>query len=511
MKLWNQIWLVLTTGVICIAAACSGLTASAASGTGGNISANNYTTYGTLVHSYLIENSAGNLSRIEARGKEDGILIESYNVPDTVGKTSYITTGSHTVPYELPQFAGYYQGSTYHYLVFGQENLTESDTSEVLRVVKYNRNWTRVDSCSVYGINTYLPFTAGSLRMTEADGILYLHTCHTMYATSDGLRHQSNMTIAIDEETMTQTDAMCAVHNISVGYASHSFNQFIDTDGKYVYRVDHGDAYPRAVTITKFAAGDDITNVAFSQVFPIGGITGDNETGVSVGGFAISEENCLIVGNSVDQTSTLEYDAASQRNIFLSVTDQNLLQSDTIWLTDYTEEDAITPYTPQIVKINGNQFLILWEEYHNDTGRITTKMVTVNGSGAETSDMVSALYRLSDCQPIVTSDGLVKWYVTQEKGDTVEMTLYATDPNDLDAQAPLDKGDVDGDGSITIQDAFQALTAYARSSAGLKPELLDIQLDAADVDEDGAITITDAFKILIYYATNAVGNTPSWD
>lgn len=532
MKNWKTMLAAITAGIICIAAVPTGIlsstcadpaiSASAASAAAASVnsSENDYTIYGSIVRSYLIENSDGSLSRIEAID-DTGVVIENYAVQNGTGKPSYISIGSRTVAYELSDFGGYYQGENYHFLVFGQNNPEESDSKEILRIVKYSKDWKRLGSCSIYGANTYAPFSAGSLRMTEADGSLYIHTCHTMYASSDTLRHQANMTFEIDEATMTETDSLYTVHNISVGYCSHSFNQFITTDGNAIYRVDHGDAYPRAVVITRFEVGTSITDTAFSQVFPIQGETGANATGVSVGGFSLSADNCLVVGNSVDQSDAAQYDAYGQRNIFLSVTDQALTQTNTIWLTNYTENDEITPRTPQLVKISNNQFLIQWEEYHSATGLIVTKMVTVDGNGNKTSDVVSTLYRLSDCQPIVASDGLVKWYVTRDASQASayeqsasssawQTTIYAVDPNDLNAQELLMTGDLDDDGKITIQDAYNTLLAYARISAGLDSGLLDIQLMAADVDGDGKISITDAYQILLYYATESAGGDPSW-
>ncbi len=86
-----------------------------------------------------------------------------------------------------------------------------------------------------------------------------------------------------------------------------------------------------------------------------------------------------------------------------------------------------------------------------------------------------------------------------------------SDPPVATGTTTLSTGDIDGDGDITLQDAYQALVAYASASAGLEIELTGEQQAVADVDGDGEITIADAFKILIYYATESVGRTPSWD
>lgn len=215
--------------------------------------------------------------------------------------------------------------------------------------------------------------------------------------------------------------------NNSYGYVSHSFNQFIRTDGEYIYRVDHGDAYPRGIYLSKVAEGDYVTDVGYTTVFTILGTTGANSTGVSIGGFELSDDNCLIAGNSVDQSDSGTYSASGQRNIFLTVTDKDYLTTTQIWLTDYTSDDGVTPCTPELVKISDDQFLIMWEEYYSETGLTLTAMVTVNGEGTQTSDIVYTDVRLSDCQPITTSADLVVWYVT----DGSEAVLYQINPFDL--------------------------------------------------------------------------------
>ena len=53
--------------------------------------------------------------------------------------------------------------------------------------------------------------------------------------------------------------------------------------------VDHGDANPRAVAITKCDVDGKITDVRYNYAYSILGGIGDNATGVSVGGFALSK------------------------------------------------------------------------------------------------------------------------------------------------------------------------------------------------------------------------------
>lgn len=76
---------------------------------------------------------------------------------------------------------------------------------------------------------------------------------------------------------------------------------------------------------------------------------------------------------------------------------------------------------------------------------------------------------------------------------------------------PYEKGDVDQDHAIGINDAFLALSAYATVSAGGEMPLQDAAFLAADIDEDSEITIQDAFGILKYYSVLSAGGNASWD
>ena len=52
---------------------------------------------------------------------------------------------------------------------------------EVVRVVKYDDDWNKLGQCSITSKNVYKPFAKGPLRMTENDGILYIHTSRYIY------------------------------------------------------------------------------------------------------------------------------------------------------------------------------------------------------------------------------------------------------------------------------------------------------------------------------------------
>ncbi len=381
-----------------------------------NVEDNNYGRgmTGEIVYSNLQVNSDGTISRIE--GINDKVIIETYD-------SSFKLKSQNSIQRELNFFGGFYSGEKYNFIVFGQHNPNENDNVEVLRVVKYSKSWQKLGTASVKGENTYAIFQAGSCRMTELEGILFVDTSHTMYASdADGLHHQSNMLIKIDEETMQVTDCRSDVMNIAAtGYVSHSFNQFILTDGEYIYTIDHGDGFPRGISICK-TLPDKIKPESVAIPFEILGDFESNETGVSIGGAELSTNNCLIAGNSIVQQETLDFNQA--RNIFLTITPKNNVTTEgsTIkWITNYNDGKEHEVRTPHLVKINDNKFLIMWEETINELDG-SIKMVLVDENGNKLSDIITMGGRLSDCKPILYNNK-VTWYVTVQESTPIFFSI----------------------------------------------------------------------------------------
>lgn len=210
--------------------------------TSSNVGKNSYLYADSPMKSYLAETDDG-VMRVEAI--DDTVLIEYY---DQEGKV----LSSKEIDFSLPRFGGFYNGIDYYYLVFGDKNEDEDNSKTVMRIIKYDKSWNQKGQCDLKGKNTYIPFSSGSLRMTETNGDLYIHTCHLMYKNYKKYHyddhHQANMTFVIHEDDMKEVDSYYGIMNHSYGYVSHSFNQFIQTDGKYIYRVDQGDAEPRGIS-----------------------------------------------------------------------------------------------------------------------------------------------------------------------------------------------------------------------------------------------------------------------
>ena len=130
---------------------------------------------------------------------------------------------------------------------------------------------------------------------------------------------------------------------------------------------------------------------------------------------------------------------------------------------------------------------------------------------------------------IVKEDGTVDFSAVRSfRGETTEIfptageyTLKLTANGYLNdytftvtvPEKTIEKGDVDGDQSISVNDAVVVLSYYAKKAAGQ-----DVSQDetfknilVGDVNDDGEITVEDAVAILTYYAKKAAGQDATWE
>ena len=446
------------------------------------------------VQSYLTVTKEGKLMRFEP--DSSGGYIATYYT-DNGG--SYQFVDSVSIPAELTLFGGFYAGEDGYYVITGQENPEESAEVECIRITKYDKSWKRVSSAGLYDCNTVEPFDFGSLRVAEYGDYLVIRSSHKMYQSSDGLNHQSNITIQYSKSQSKITDSYYQVMNKSFGYVSHSFNQFVKIEDGKMVAVDHGDAYPRSIVLIQYPT--DISSGSFvpqgwnnlctaTDVMTFGGNTGANYTGASVGGFEYSGTSYLIAGAAEENVGTGTSNNNSERNVFLSVVSKEDNSVQTKYLTDFTGK-GMTANTPQLVKVNDNKFLLLWTERSLSNGRISYEgevhYAAFDGQGKQISDEKTAPGYLSDCQPII-KDGQVLWYVWSNK----RTVFYSINPDTMELKESLlrQKGDTNGDGTVDIADAL----IVSRFDARLV-ELSDAEKAVSDVNGDGEVDVADALVI----------------
>ena len=377
---------------------------------GSNVNAQDYVQWSDTVKSYLTVCDNGNYMRVQSGAIEGKLLVEYYS-------PNFEPLSTKLIDNELPIFGAFYDSGNNYYVLSGQENPKQNDSLEVFRITKYDKNWNKIKSCGLYGANTTVPFDAGSARMTHSGDHLLVRTCHKMYKSSDGNNHQANVTIEVDMPSMTITDSYTGVMNVDYGYVSHSFNQFIKTDGNHIVALDHGDAHPRSAVLVKY--NSDFTTGKFfpsyfDKVSNIDVVTYPeytaghyNYTGAAIGGFDVSSSSYIVAQSTVD----LDYINTSEtRNVYVSAVSKDLSTNKLNKITSYAEGTA-SASAPQLVKINNNSFLLLWAR---DT---KVSCVKLNADGTVNGSIHTFEGSLSDCQPVI-KNGRAVWYVYDKNNVT---------------------------------------------------------------------------------------------
>ncbi len=371
---------------------------------------------------------------------------DSYYVENIV---SHLTVTKYTsdfnyleengIKIELPLWGGFYSGKNYNYMIFGQTNFEESQTKEVYRIVKYDKNFNRISSVSINGkqCQTIVPFNYSSSSISEnATGSeLTVHTARQRFKSEkDGLNHQSQFTIIIDTKTMTVKNELQEFQN---NHVSHSFNQFVQYDGDSPVLVDHGDAYPRCILLSKRLANGKYSELS---LFDIPGKVGANCTGVNVGGFEISSNNYIVSINSIDHSKVTSYDSYNmygldkdERNAVLLISAKNNTDPSKVkrvYLTNYVNK-GMSATAPYLVKINNNKFVVIWKEfliskegtdsngeprYIYNENAVRFLIIDENGNKLSNVQTLIAPCNLSDCQPIY-HNGKIIWYYDTGKLD----------------------------------------------------------------------------------------------
>ena len=377
---------------------------------GSNVNDQDYVQWSDTVKSYLTVCDNGNYMRVQSGAIEGKLLVEYYS-------SDFEPLSTKLIDNELPIFGAFYDSGNNYYVLSGQENPKQNDSLEVFRITKYDKNWNKIKSCGLYGANTTVPFDAGSARMTHSGDHLLVRTCHEMYKSSDGNNHQSNVTIEVDMPSMTITDSYTGIMNVDYGYVSHSFNQFIKTDGNHIVALDHGDAHPRSAVLVKY--NSDFTTGKFfpsyfDKVSNIDVVTYPeytaghyNYTGAAIGGFDVSSSSYIVAQSTVD----LDYINTSEtRNVYVSAVSKDLSTNKLNKITSYAE-GTDSASAPLLVKINNNSFLLLWSR---DT---KVSCVKLNADGTVNGSIHTFEGSLSDCQPVI-KNGRAVWYVYNKNNVT---------------------------------------------------------------------------------------------
>ena len=346
------------------------------------------------------------------------------NISVTVYTKDFNVVSEKTLELELPVWGGFYSGTTYNYMVFCQNNTEESTTKDVFRITKYDKNFNKISHTSIIGsqCNTTIPFDAGSVSMAESGNELTVHTARERFTSDDGLNHQSQFTVVLNTETMTPINNLKLFQD---NHVSHSFNQFVQYDNGARVLVDHGDAYPRSVVLSKYLGTSYYGYEQYTEInlFEIPGATGANCTGVFVNGFEVSTNNYIVSINTIDHSKVTSYNSfymegldSDCRNAVLLISDKDNTLSENVkkvYLTDYANDEAHAA-APYLIKLSDQWFVAMWMEYDTTTDYYVEdgiRYVIVDENGNKLTDVkkIDGDYYFSDCQPICANNQII-WY-----------------------------------------------------------------------------------------------------
>ena len=331
-------------------------------------------TYGECRTSFLQKRSNGDYQVV---CYSDKLYVMTYS-------SEFVFKSIKSLDLELPKWGGAYLGESFNYVVCGQDrNSEEENGGEVYRIIKYDKDFNRLDSLSLNSDETYTstPFRSGNVSMDEFNSELNVYTSRLRL---DG--HQSNLSLRINTNDMSIVNSyeLAAFPSIHV---SHSFRQIVKYDGANPVYLDLCDAYPERSVYLQ-------SNNGSGSLMNIDGEYGDNRTYAEVSGLEISNTNYLAVGSYLNNL---------MNNVFISSFDKSSGNVETQWLTKSSPYSPEAVGNPRIVKIDKGKFLVMWMSGTN------IDYVLIDGYGNTISSLKTLKFtELSDCEPIYDS-GKVVW------------------------------------------------------------------------------------------------------
>ena len=327
--------------------------------------------------------------------KEDGqyLLVEDYDKDFKILK-------SRRVKLELSRFGGLHFGKDAIYLVFGVDNYDEDDNAEVMRIVKYSKQWKRISSASVKRnkdltfSDTVNVFNWGGFDTAEVNGKLYIATAHHGYKDpSIGRSHTGLFMVCLDTKTMKAVEARTDQF--------HSFDQHfavLDKDNIFLLEDSEGG---RCTKVSRFKEAKPAYGLEYTVLEYGGQRTSSTAiaTYASTTGIALSNSNVITVGTSIDQTkydSVVSGKTQAVYKVYMTITPLDNLYSDKVsfkWIST----GGKSCQNARFVKIDNNRFAVLWKT----EAERETHYRFFDGNGKSLTEEFTIYSDLTHCKPVV--------------------------------------------------------------------------------------------------------------
>lgn len=365
--------------------------------------------WGKSASSHLIKNDDGTYTAVEI---SEHVNIENYD-------SNFNRLSSFAIKKELPIFGTLYAGKDFNYIAFGQENLLDDNSREVIRIVIYDKSFVKISEVSINNCKTAIPFDASGAEMHEDDRYLVLHTSRSQYRDENGVRPQTQLTVIIDKYTWTVSNML---GKFQYNHMSHALREFVKIDDGRLITANFSDAAPiRGAFLQELDFSGKVLHT--QSIFNVGGPLAANCTGAMIGGLEASDSGYLVSMSSIDHSLPTGYSSINiegidreNRDIYLLWADKNTWEMRHTCLARYTGVE-LTGSVPYLVKLSDTNFMVLWQrftDYSNESDTLSYAFVDKDGKQIGQTQTIRG--KLSEsCRPI-ESDGRVVWYVNTPSG-----------------------------------------------------------------------------------------------
>lgn len=317
---------------------------------------------------------------VTARLKERSVVVLRHASP-TAPATSRKTL---TVPKGWSVEGFHFGSDGTWYLASARSNPKESKTRAVVQVRRYSQSLQLMGTITVQGAlaKTHVPFRSGNGAMTVHQGALWLLLPETEFKRADKLNHQAAYLLRLDfasgkAEKITRL-------------ASHSFGQFIASDGSRLVTAEHGDGYPRAIQVAEhiWSVEYDWAGWDWRETFPVKfpGRTGDNFTGATLSGLALGSTTSLTTGVSQPQKKSIKGVKGQNRrlkgNVWVGVSNPSTGATSFRWITTNHPKKTKTQVTePRLVRLAPDRFALVHGSRTKKAGSQRTHYLLLDGQG----------------------------------------------------------------------------------------------------------------------------------
>ena len=237
---------------------------------------------------------------------------------------------------------------------------------------------------------------------------------------------------------------------------------------------------------------------------------------VSPGGVTLAEANSTltvsVTPNDGFEIETITIDGKDAEKSG-SYTFYNITEDHSLNVT-FREKPIVLPRSCIAISVTANRDIFLSDRTAFEPADFTIA-ATISDNGEVTRTDISA-----DCSAAASPDAFKTAQRNADGTFTLSFRYSGTDAdiaafaaaNSITVPVLLaDRGDVDANSEVNLDDAISTLKHYTSGILGHQEEISRQTSAAMDVDESGDITLEDAICILQYYSAKLRKQTPDWN